>query len=183
MTPPIASLPRIRQELDKLPLTEDQKNEVAPNVLKNAAFLDTAGGRNSVLRIDSAFFDFAGKINAVEQQFEADGMARGDYLAAALKQQPLFTQSPETVARNITGVVDHFAVDGLTRKEYLHAALMHPALFCMKPATIADNITGAVDRFADNGLTRKEYLKAALRQPPLFSPLARDHCQQHRRSC
>jgi hypothetical protein len=38
-------LPRIREGLDKLPLTVEQKAEVAPKILDCTRFLDTHGGR------------------------------------------------------------------------------------------------------------------------------------------
>jgi hypothetical protein len=92
-------LPRIRLELEKLPLTDTQRDGVVPKLLQHVTFLDTAGGQNNFenLRIDSALFDFARKISDVEQRFEPDGMASGDYLHAAVKQPSLFCQSPATI--------------------------------------------------------------------------------------
>lgn len=163
-------LPRIRQELDKLPLTEDQKSEVAPKILRHAAFLDTDGfaDKSGALKPDSAFFGFAGKINDLVQRFREDGLTVPAFLQAALQQPALFGRAPETIAAHITGLVDRFAVDGLTQKAYLNAALKQPTLFAKSPETTASNIMRMVDRFASDGLTRRAYLSAALKQPRLF---------------
>jgi hypothetical protein len=163
-------LPRIRQELDKLPLSEEQKAQAIPKILKNMRFLETgAGTRNpGQLRSDSTMFDFEPKIRAVVERFAAQGLTARDYLQAALKRPQLFCQSPATIAANIAGVVERFAAQGLTTENYLQAALTQPPLFYMKPATVAANISGVGQQYADMGLTTKAYLHAALKQPQLF---------------
>ena len=163
-------LPRIRLELEKLPLTDTQRDDIVPRLLKLATFLYTAGGQNNVenLRIDSALFDFAKKISAVEQRFEADGMATSDYLQAALKQPQLFYQSPATIIANIEDVAGHFRDQGVTLTDYLRAALKQPSLFYQSPATIIANIAGVAGHFRDRSLTLTDYLRAALKQPSLF---------------
>ena len=59
-------LPRIRQELDKLPLTQAEKDELAPRLREYTTFFDTDNGHvpPGRLRLDSALFDFASKANA-----------------------------------------------------------------------------------------------------------------------
>jgi hypothetical protein len=164
-------LPRIREGLDKLPLTAEQKAEVAPKILASAHFLDTNGRKihDGNLRDDSSFFDFEAKIRSVVDRFAAEGLNTSDYLHAALKQPSLFCQSPDTIAGNITGVVDRFAAVGLNTSDYLQAALEQPSLFAQSPDTIAANITGVADRFAADGLNTSDYLQAALKQPALFT--------------
>jgi hypothetical protein len=163
-------LSRIRQELDRLPLTEAEKENAVPELLRAANFLDTRGGRTAPggLDQDSPLFNFAPKITAVVTHFQNRGLTFQDYLAAAIKQPQLFYQSPATIASNIEGVVTHFAAHGLTTAEYLAAAVQAPSLFASSPATIASNIEGVVTQFAAHGLTTAEYLAAALRAPPLF---------------
>jgi hypothetical protein len=161
-------LPRIRQELEKLPLTDTQREEVVPRLLQHAKFIHTARNSFENLRVDSAMFDFARKISDVERRFEADGMARGDYLHSALKQPQLFYQSPATIIANIESVAGHFHDHGLTLTDYLHAAVKRPPLFCQSPATIIANIEGVAGHFRDHGLTLDNYLRAAVKQPPLF---------------
>lgn|SRR5487761_1055709 len=164
-------LPRIREELDKLPLTEAQKDAIAPRLLGHARFLDTRGGKQGSgnLRPDSELLDFASKAQAVMEHFQNDGLTITDYLAAAHHAPGLLTQRPKTIANNIEGVVNRFAAEGLTTRHYLQAAIKSPPLFCQSSDTIAGNIVGVVNRFAAEGLTTREYLKAALTQPSLFS--------------
>jgi hypothetical protein len=163
-------LSRIRQELDKLPLTKAHRDDLAPKLLQQARFLDTTSRRNNFenLRIDSALFDFARKISDVEQRFEADGLTLTDYLCAAVKQPPLFCQSPAAIIANIEGVAGHFCNHGLTLTGYLRAALKQPSLFYQSPATIIANIQSVAGHFRDQGLTLKDYLRAAGMQPQLF---------------
>lgn len=162
-------LPRIRQELDKLPLTREQKESVVPTLLKRAALLDSHGNTSShALQAASSFFEFAAKLDGVVAHFQADGLTRADYLHAAVTQPQLFLKSPATIIENVQAVVDRFADDGLTRKAYLQAALKQPSLFTQSAETITGHITGVVEQFAADGLTLKGYLQAALRQPSLF---------------
>jgi hypothetical protein len=164
-------LPRIRQELDKLPLSEEQKAQAIPKILNSVLFLDTYTGtrtRQDELREDSSIFEFATKVQAVVERFAAEGLTTKDYLRAALRQPQLFCQKPTTIAGNIAGVVALFTDQGLTVTDYLRAAQKRPQLFGQKPATIAANIAGVVALFTDQGLTVTDYLRAALRQPQLF---------------
>jgi hypothetical protein len=74
-------LPRIRQELDKLPLTEDQKAQAIPKLLNGALFLDTCTAKRksqSELREDSAVFDFEQKTTGVVERFAAEGLTVED---------------------------------------------------------------------------------------------------------
>jgi hypothetical protein len=164
-------LPRIRQELDKLPLSEEQKAQAIPKILNSVLFLDTYTGtrtRQDELREDSSIFEFATKVQAVVERFAAEGLTTKDYLRAALRQPQLFCQKPTTIAGNIAGVVALFTDQGLTVTDYLRAAQKRPQLFGQKPATIAANIAGVVALFTDQGLTATDYLRAALKQPRLF---------------
>src|SRR5208337_2632257 len=142
-------LPRICEGLDKLPLTDEQKVEIAPKILAGARFLDTRGGRvhDGNLREDSRFFDFEAKIRSVVGRFAAQGLNTRDYLQAALNQPSLFAQSPVTIAGNIDGVVDRFAADGLTTRDYLQAALKQPQLFYQSPDTIGRHIDIIMDLY------------------------------------
>jgi hypothetical protein len=168
---PARHLPRIREELDKLPLPEEQKAEVAPKILKLTNVLDTRAGRvdGGNLGEDSTVFDFQSKINGVVERFAAEGLTREDYLQAAVKNPSLFGMSPETVEGNIRGVVERFAAEGLTRQAYVKAAVRQPPLFYQDPETVEKNIRGVVERFAAEGLTRQDYVKAAVKNPSLFT--------------
>jgi mannitol/fructose-specific phosphotransferase system IIA component len=165
-------LPRIREELDKLPLTTEQKAAVTPTLLEAARFIDTEAGRvnGGKLREDSGFFDFDSKIRAVAERFKAEGLTREDYLQAAVKQPQLFYQAPDTIEKNIKPVVERFAAEGLTTKDYLAAAVKQPSLFAMSPETVEEkHIRPVVERFADHGLTAKKYIHAAVKSPSLFA--------------
>ncbi|NBX02584.1 MAG: hypothetical protein EBR02_00685 [Alphaproteobacteria bacterium] len=163
--------PKICEELDKLPLSSKQKEEVTPKLLEYARFMSTSGGKRIGVefRDDSTIFNFEKRFNIVAQHFSAEGLTVKDYLQAALKQPALFMQSPDTIVANIFGVAERFGTESLTVKDYLKAAITHPSLFCQSPATIVANITGVVKRFAKQGLTLKDYLKAILKRPALFS--------------
>ena len=163
-------LPRIRQELDKLPLTEEQKAQAIPRLVDDMCFLDTRSGKSQgQLREDSSVFDFATKVGTVVERFAADGLATPDYLQAAVREPRLLYQKPGTIAANIAGAVERFAAEGLTTRDYLMAALKAPSLFCQSPGTSAANIAAVVERFAADGLTAECYLRAALKQPSLFT--------------
>jgi hypothetical protein len=164
-------LARIRQELDKLPLTETQKDVVIPDLLERASFLDTNGGRSASgqLQPDSTVFEFANKIQAVVKHFQNDGLTIENYLPATLQYPQLMVMNPNTITANIEGVVERFASDGLTTRDYIKAALKQSTLFYQSPATIAANIEGVVERFTSEGLTTRDYIKAALKRVPLFT--------------
>ncbi|WP_437193660.1 hypothetical protein [Planctomicrobium sp. SH527] len=164
-------VPRIREELDKLPLTESQKQAALPSILSNVRFLDTGNNKYSSdnLPSDSGFFDFASKLQEVATHFENDGLTLPQYLQAALKQPQLFHQSPATIAGNIEGLVDRFTKEGLTTRQYLQAAIKQPSLFSRTPTSVAHNIEGVAARFAAEGLTTQRYLQAALKAPSLFT--------------
>jgi hypothetical protein len=164
-------LPRIRQELDKLPLTEAEKEQLAPLLLDGLTFFDTRGGKQDSGGVtpDSTVFNIADKVQALVQRFQNDGLTTRDYVKLALRRPQLFYQSPDTTAAHIVGVVDRFAGEGLTIRKYLKAAFKRTALFTMNPNTISENIDGMVGRFADEGLITRAYLDAALKQPQLFS--------------
>lgn len=164
-------LPRIRRELDKLPLTDEQKDALEPEVLQQLAFIDTNGfaDKAGCLTPESTVFAFDDKMHDLVERFREDGLTAGAFLRAVLRRPQLLVRSPETVAGNVTGVVGHFAADGLTRKAYLRAAVQNPSLFGQSPETTAGYVTGVVERFASDGLTRKAYLQAALKQPTLFT--------------
>lgn len=114
------------------------------------------------------FFDFESKIDRVVERFAGDGLARADYVAAALKNPALFCMKPETVAANIEGVIDRFAEDGLTRADYLKAALKQPSLFTMRSETVIGHVTGVIETVSKLKLSGDLYLKAGLKQPALF---------------
>lgn len=164
-------LPRIRQELGKLPLTEPQKDAIALRLLNEPDFVQAHGARLAAGESSSPLpaFGFAEKVQAVVRHFEQDGLTTHAYLAAVIRRPDILNVRPETIARNIQGVVDLFANDGLTADAYLKAAIKQPSLFVQKPWTLAGNITGFVERFADEGLADRDYLKAALRYPSLFT--------------
>jgi hypothetical protein len=164
-------LPRIRQELDKLPLTDAQKEAILPALLRQAAFIDTKGGRrpSGNLRTDSDLFDFARKMQAVVDHFPHGGLSVSDYLRAVLKQPQLFTQSSATIIAHIEAVTNHFRDQGLTIRDYLRAAVKHPALFVQSPPTTIANIQTVAEHFREQGLTLRDYLHAALKQPSHFS--------------
>jgi hypothetical protein len=155
-------LARIRQELGKLPLTDEEIDRVAPRIAADTRYF-------SQITPESGFFDFEKKINAVVERFAADGLTEANYLHAVLKHPQLLSMASATVIANITASVEHFAGEGLNTSDYLRAAQKHPSLFYQKPATIAGNITGVVEQFAADGLTLRNYLAAALKQPQLFS--------------
>jgi hypothetical protein len=75
-------------------------------------------------------------IERVAGHFRGDGLTRGAYLRAALKQPHLFYQKPETLIRNIERVVNHFHKDGFSREKCLSAAVSQPSLFYYAPETI-----------------------------------------------
>lgn len=164
-------LPRIRQELDKLPLTEPQKDTIVLRLLNGPDFAQTQGVRLATRGAPSPVpaFRFAEKVQAVVRRFEQDGLTTKDYLAAVIRRPDILNVRPETIARNIQGVVDLFDSDGLTADTYLKAAIKQPSLLVQTPWTLASNITGFAARFADEGLADRDYLKAALRHPPLFT--------------
>ncbi|MAT50216.1 MAG: hypothetical protein CMK32_03410 [Porticoccaceae bacterium] len=157
-------MPRIRQEVDKLPLADAQKAIFISALFDRAKFLDTNGGTNTgQLTTDSSFFDFASKAQAVVDHFESDGLTLKKYLGAVLKSPHIIGLNPQTVTRNIDELVARFESDGLTRREYLKVALDEPALFYAAPERIASNVNGVVETFADDGLDTSDYLKAALK--------------------
>src|SRR5437868_14627666 len=102
---------RISGELDKLPLTKQQKAAVMPKLLEYARFLDTDGGskKEGRLREESELFDCWQRMSAVVEWFAPEGMTLDKYVEAALKQPSLFMQSPVTVAANIKAVVETFS--------------------------------------------------------------------------
>lgn len=163
-------LPRIREELDKLPLTDHEREQVLPKLAAQAAFLDrghdTQGSRK--LSPDSSYFDFQSKLVGVVDRFADEGLTLDCYIAVALKQPQLFGRSPATIEKNIRDVVDRFADNGLTVDSYLKAALKQPQLFYQSPDTVEERIRAVVDRFREHSLTTKAYLQAALKHPSLF---------------
>lgn len=163
-------LPRIRRELAKLPLTDEQRKRLADSLLENAAYLDSQGvpGRTGKLTEDSSFFDFAPKVQAVVAAFEADGVTPAEFLGAVVRQPQLLNLSPAAIVSNAHGAVERLAGDGLTMRAYLKAAMKQPSLLWSAPETVRANIEGVVERFSDEGLTTKEYLKAVIDQPSLF---------------
>ncbi len=157
-------LPRIRQELEKLPLTAAEIDQISPQIIATDLLLR----KGWVTDPDSRLFHYADKVNELVAHFATDGLTTRDYLQVALKHPRLFSQSPATITSNITGFVETFAADGLTTRDYLQAALVRPTLFSQTPATISGNITGVVDHFAEAGLTTRDYLQIALKRPSLF---------------
>ena len=162
---------RLREELDKLPLSAIQKAAVLPALVKRARYLDTRGGLRAPGRLQSrsGYFDFAPKIEAMVHRFEHHGLTTKAYLHAALKQPQLLAQKTETIAANVDRVTARFAANGLTTQAYLNAALRHPPLFYQKPERVGGNIAGVVNLLGSYGLTTEAYLRSALRYPTLFS--------------
>ena len=163
-------LPRIRQELDKLPLTEDEKEKFIEPLLKNAAFLDTRGGkgRPGGLSEESTLFDFDSRIRAVVSAFEDDGLTYSKYLHALARMPQLLNYSPDKIISNINGMVDGLAEEGLTRRAYLKAASTNHKLFQSPPGRVSEHMRDTAARFADEGLTTRAYVKATLHGPSLF---------------
>lgn len=157
-----AILDRIRQELGKLPLTDEEIDRVVPRIAASTRFF-------SHITPESPFFDFEKKINTVVERFSDDGLTTNNYLRAALKHPQILCMSSDKIVGNITGVVEQLADAGLNTRDYLSAAQKNPALFYQKPETIAGNMTGVVAQFATEGLTLRHYLSAALKHPQLFS--------------
>src|SRR5947209_8487640 len=124
-------LPRIRAELDKLPLSEEQKARAIPKIQARARFLDSPSARARAGHFagNSGYFDFASKIRAAVAGLAADGLTMDAYLRAAVKHSQLFYQSPATTIGNIAGVAERFAAEGLTARGYLKTALKQPTLF------------------------------------------------------
>jgi len=85
------------------------------------------------------------------------------YVAAALKQPSLFTQSPAKINGNIAGAADLL---GVKKAAYVAAALKQPSLFYQSPVTINANIEGAAGLL---GVKKAAYVAATLKQPSLFS--------------
>jgi hypothetical protein len=156
---------RIEQALRELPLSEEDIAAVASGLLDSNLVVQ----RYAKCRLESAFFDFRGKVTAVVEHFAVHGLTLHDYMRAAVKYPALFTHKPVTVIRRIESVAAHFQEHGLTLPAYVRAAVRHPAPFYQSPATIQGNIEQVVSHFQEHGLTLKDYLKATRRQPVLFS--------------
>src|SRR5262245_7670047 len=92
----------LRDEINKLPLTRQEKAEIAPKLEEYVRFLDTDGGgkKGGKMRADSGVFGFVERVNTVAARFSAEGLSVSQYLSAALKQPSLFMQSPATVEGN-----------------------------------------------------------------------------------
>jgi hypothetical protein len=163
-------LPRIRQELDKLPLTADQRDKIARSLLENVAFLDSQGkpGQSGYLSVNSSFFNFESKVRAFVSAFEGDGLTYSDYLRMLARVPKLLGFSPDRLISNVNKVVDGLSKEGLTRREFLKAAMRFPSVLQAAPDTVLENVRGTVTRFADNGLTTQDCLKAALVHPSVF---------------
>jgi hypothetical protein len=162
-------LPRIRQELDKLPLTTDQRDKIARSLLENVAFLDSQGkpGQSGYLSEDSSFFDFESKVRAFVSAFEDEGLLYSDYLRMLASVPKLLGFSPDRLISNVNKVVNGLSNEGLTRREFLKAAMRWPSVL-QAPDTVLENVRGIVTRFADSGLTTQDYVKAALVHPSVF---------------
>lgn len=167
----------IRQELNKLSLTQEQRDSFAERLAGNDAFVRLISGRTVSGELRASPFSFAGKVQAVVDRFQDADFTAGDYLKAVNRRPDILNVGPDAIARNINGVVDLFDADGLTAKDYLKAAVKQPSLFIQSPETLTDNITGFVSRFAADGLTDRQYLRAALHHPSLFtlSPSTAEH--------
>ena len=116
-------------------------------------------------------FNFTDKIQSIVRIFRDEGLTIKQYLAAALRQPALFTQSYGTIEGNIRNLVAVFKDEGLTVKQYLAAALRQPALFYQSPDTIKGNIQNLVAAFKDEGLSTKQCLAAAIKCPSIFNML------------
>jgi len=155
----------IEEALRALPLGEAEIASVAARLLGSPPLLQ----ENSHLRFESTtFLDFRSKVNAIVEEFSADGLTLENYLRAAVKHPSVFYQAPATVHANIEGVVRYFRKDGLTQKDYVQAVVKQPSLFRMPSATVQANIAGVVERFRKHGLTFRDYVRAAVKQPSLF---------------
>lgn len=164
-------LPRIRQELNKLPLTDEQREPLADSLLKNAAYLDSQGvlGRSGKLNEDSSFFNFALKVKAVVSAFEEYGVTPTEFLSAIVREPQLLNFSSDKIVSRAHETFNGLAGDGITMRAFLKAAMKQPSLFWSSPDTVRANIQGVVERFSDEGLTTKEYLKAVIDQPSFFN--------------
>jgi hypothetical protein len=158
-----AILARIRQELGKLPLSEEEIAKVGPQIA--ASFLLRDG---KITDPDSQFLDFRTKVNAVVEHFGRDGLTLRNYLFAAVQKPRLFYNSPATIIANIEGVAGHFRDHGLAISDLLRAAVKQPSLFYQSPTTIIANIEAVARYFRDHGLTISDHLRAAAKYPRLF---------------
>src|SRR5439155_873176 len=149
--------------LRELPLSDDQVCEMVSR-LTDGFFLQ----KPKIIKADSTFFDFRGKIDAIVEHFTPDRLTLEDYLRAAMGQPSLFCQSPATIIASIEGVAGHFCEHGLALTDYVRAAVKQPQLFCQSPVTIIANIEGVAGHFPDHALTLTDYLRAAIKQPALF---------------
>ena len=83
---------------------------------------------------DSSYFDFHHKTKTAAQLLS---IPHAKYVKAALKQPQLFSQSPETINRNIEQAA---ALLGVDKQTYIEkAALKKPQLFYQSPETILRN--------------------------------------------
>lgn len=165
MTPPLptdrpALHARIEQALRELPLDEADIATIADLMADNPI--------TRQMSPNSTIFDFRSKLNAVVEHFAPHGLTLRHYLQAAVRQPPLFYQSPDTVIANIEGVAAHFAPHGLTLPAYLQAALKQPSLFS-RSSSVIRHMESVVEHFQNHGLNTPDYLRAALKQPPLFA--------------
>ncbi len=164
-------LPRIRRELAKLPLTDEQRDQLTASLLENAAFLDSQGipGQTGNLTEDSSFFNIETKVQAVVAALENEGLTLHEYIRAVHRQPKTLNVAPETVVANVAGVVEQFSGDGLTGRAYLNAAVQYPSLLWSSPTTVRANVEGVVKSLFAEGLTTRDYLKAAVAHPALFA--------------
>ena len=147
----------ITSALEECGLSPKEIAEVSPKIKEYAEFIDA--------KEDSTFWNFKQKIETLVKKFQEHGLTLEQYLQAALKQPPLFYQSPNTIYNNITQTVQKFQKQELTTKQYLQAALKRPQLFSQSPETIYNNITQITKKFQNIIKPHKEILPFLLKEP------------------
>lgn len=106
-----------------MPLSREQIESVLPALSKMTELLT----RKSPLSQDSVYWDFAGKI---ERAAHLLGIEKDAYAKAALKQPPLFCQSPKTIFRNFRYVQNAQRMGHIKTRDVTDTALSFPASFC-----------------------------------------------------
>jgi hypothetical protein len=90
-------------------------------------------------------------------------ISQDQFVAAALKQPPLFCLKPETIASNVERSA---ALLGFVKAKFISTAIKQPPLFYLDPLTIANNVARSA---ALLGLDSQTLTIAASRQPQLLS--------------
>ncbi len=141
---------RLMQALLEVPIEE---KDIRFSVSNMASFI------RENLSENSTFFDFKTKIETTAKLI---GVTKAKMVAAALKQPPLFCQSPTTLNANIESTAK---LVGVTKAKMVSTALKRSQLFCQSPETLNANIEGTATLV---GVTKAKMVAAALKKPSLF---------------